>query len=74
LEFKLIWDGVPGRIYYEVWVSTDYQATWSKLAQTSKNAHLHSDLTEGKSYSYKVNAVTTAGAGNTCLPVTAKAA
>jgi len=74
LEFKLIWDGVPGRIYYEVWVSTDGQATWSLLGQTSKNSHLHSGLTEGKSYSYKVNAVTTAGAGDTCLPVTAKAA
>lgn len=74
LEFKLFWDGVPGRIYYEVWVSMDAQATWNLLVQTSKNTHLHGGLIEGKSYSYKVNAVTTAGAGDTCRPVTAKAA
>jgi hypothetical protein len=77
LEFKLLWDGVPGRIYYEVWVTTGDPSLaegWSMLTQTSKNTHLHSGLLEGKSYSYKVNAVTTAGAGATCLPVTAKAA
>lgn len=76
-QLKVRWDGVTGRIYYQVWVTIGdptLDEGWTLLTQTSRNSHLVTGLTAGKVYSYRVNAVTTAGAGPVSDYASAKAA
>lgn len=76
-QLKVRWDGVQGRIYYKVWVTSGdptLETGWTLLVQTTKNFHLNTGLDSGKVYSYRVNAVTTAGAGPVSDYATAKAA
>jgi hypothetical protein len=76
-QLKLRWNGVRSRIYYQVWVTTGdptLEEGWTLLTQTSRNSHLVSDVLAGKTYSYRVNAVTTAGAGPLSDYASAKAA
>jgi hypothetical protein len=76
-QLKARWDGVNGRIYYVVWVTTGdptLEEGWTLLVQTTKNFHLHTGLLSGKNYSYRVNAVSTVGAGPLSDYATAKAA
>ncbi len=76
-QLKVRWEGVPARIYYVVWVTTGdptLEEGWTLLVQTTKNSHLITGLLEGKTYSYRVNAVGTAGAGPVSDYASAKAA
>ena len=76
-QLKLRWQGVANRIYYAVWITTGDPGSeigWTLVGQTSKNFFLVEDLTSDKVYSFRVNAVTTAGAGTLSTPITAKAA
>ncbi len=76
-QLKVRWDGVTGRIYYQVWVTLGdptLEEGWTLLTQTSRNSHLVTGLLPGKTYSYRVNAVTTAGAGPLSDYASAKAA
>ena len=76
-QLKVRWLGVRGRIYYQVWVTIGDPTSedgWTLLVQTSRNSHLATGLLPGKTYSYRVNAVTTAGAGPVSDYASAKAA
>ncbi len=76
-ELKSRWDAVEGRIFYEVWMTSGDPSSnegWSLLGQTSRNYYVATGLASGIAYSFKVNAVTVAGAGTLSLAVTAKAA
>ncbi len=76
-QLRVRWDGVRSRIYYQMWVNMGDPTLgegWTLLVQTSRNSHLVTGLLPGKMYSYRVNAVTTAGAGPLSDYTSAKAA
>lgn len=59
------WGGVAGRSGYNVFICTgdpDVPANWSHLVFTTRNHFSATDLTTGKMYYFRVNAIGAAGA------------
>ena len=75
-EVHLIWDGVYGRLMYELEVATDPNAAdgWSLLVRTSKNRYTATGLTSDQVYYFRVRAIGTAGVGQMSDSAQAKAA
>lgn len=62
----LRWDGVNGKLIYQVWITSGdplLPTGWSQLTMTGRNFHTATELTSGTTYSFRVNAVGASGPG-----------